>query len=393
MKKYFLLAILLVLIVACTNQPSLNINQALDYCVAKVQKSMNSITDEKYPRNMENGQTSWNSKGVRSWTSGFWPGILWRAYEYSGDEAIRKQAERFTGPIQIIANSKARNHDIGFMVFCSFGNGYRLTGSEEYKQIILAAADTLATLFNPKVGTIHSWPGNKEYQHNIIIDNMMNLELLFWASKNGGKQYLYDIAVKHAETTMQYIVRPDYGTYHVGIFDSTDGHFIKGVTHQGYADDSQWARGQAWGLYGFAMSYRETGKKEFLETSQKMADYFIDRLPKDGIPYWDFDDPKIPDAPKDASAAAIAASGMLELYQLSADAAAKTRYLNAAQALIKRLSSTDYLSRDKNMAFLLHSTGHHPKNSEIDVSIIYADYYFIEASLRLKKIKEQNSLK
>ena len=192
MKTSLLFTVFLILNIGCTSETNLNEKQMLDYCVVKVSEAVNSLSeDDRFPRNIENGQTNWNTKGVRDWTSGFWPGILWYVYEHSGDESFRKQAARFSAPIQIIANSPARNHDIGFMVFCSFGNGYRLTGSEDYKQTILAAADTLATLFNPKAGTLLSWPGQwKNYQHNTIIDNMMNLELLFWASKKWWGQLL-----------------------------------------------------------------------------------------------------------------------------------------------------------------------------------------------------------
>jgi len=217
---------------------------------------------------------------------------------------------------------------------------------------------------------------------------MMNLELLFWASKNGGDQCLYDMAVRHAEISKNTLIRPDYSTFHVAVFDNTDGHFIKGVTHQGYADDSQWARGQSWGIYGFTMCYRETGNEEFLNTAQKLADVFIRRLPDDGMPYWDFDDPTIPDSPKDASAAAVAASGMLELSTFLNDQTLRMKYRNAAIALLQKLSSDEYLSRDRNQSLLMHSTGHKPKESEVDASIIYADYYYFEALIRLKRIKE-----
>jgi unsaturated chondroitin disaccharide hydrolase len=225
-----------------------------------------------------------------------------------------------------------------------------------------------------------NWP------HNTIIDNMINLELLFWATKNGGDQRFYDMAVKHAETCMHTIVRPDYTTFHVAVFDTVDGHFIKGVTHQGYSDSSMWARGQAWAIYGYTMCYRESGKPEFLETAQKLADVFIKRLPEDGIPYWDFDDPLIPNTTKDASAAAVAASGMLELSGLVNDETAKAKYKNVAVAMLAKLSTPMYLSGDKNQALLLHSTGHKPNGGEIDASIIYADYYYLEALLRLKKM-------
>ncbi|MEP2024184.1 MAG: glycoside hydrolase family 88 protein [Reichenbachiella sp.] len=340
------------------------------------------------PRNIAPGEKEWKTVGLHDWTSGFWPGILWYAYEYSKDESLKKEAKKFTKPLEVIANSSADDHDIGFQIYCSYGNAYRLTGDESYKTVILKAADTLATLFNPIVGTIHSWPRKKEFPHNTIIDNMMNLELLYWASKNGGSQRLYDIAEQHAETTMKTLVRPDFSSYHVGIYDTLDGHFIKGITHQGYADDSQWARGQAWGIYGFAVSHRETSRADFLETSKKLADVFLGRLSAEGVPYWDFDDPDIPQAPKDASAACIAACGMLELVTLLDDPKEKIKYKNAAIEMIQKLSSDDYLSRDQNPALLLHSTGHKPKGKEIDVPIIYADYYFMEALLRLKKLEE-----
>ena len=239
------------------------------------------------------------------------------------------------------------------------------------------------------MGTILSWPGRvkeKGWPHNTIIDNMMNLELLFWAAKNGGNKNLYDIAVKHAETTMKNHFRPDFSTYHVLVYDTITGKVIKGVTHQGYADYSMWARGQAWGIYGFTMTYRETGNKEFLQTAINAADIYLKRLPKDHIPYWDFDDPAIPNTARDASAAAIVASALLELSTLCNEVDLKNKYKNAASAMIQELSSERYLSKEINHAFLLHSTGNKPSNKDVDVPLIYADYYFLEALLRLKKM-------
>ena len=221
----------------------------------------------------------------------------------------------------------------------------------------------------------------------------MNLELLFWAAKNGGSQDLYDIAESHANVTMKNLVRPDSAIYHVGSFDEVTGEFIEGKTHQGYADESMWARGQTWGIYGFAVAYRETGRKDFLDTSIKVADHFLNRLPEDGIPYWDFDDPKIPNAPKDASAAAVAACGLLELSGLVEDEGLKNKYIDAATKLVTILSSDKYYSGEVNQALLLHSTGHFPKNSEIDIPIVYADYYYMEALLRLKKLSETQESK
>lgn len=391
MKQLFLLLISFS-IIACSSQKKETLafaEKMLDLNVTKTKETLKGLSsNDSFPRNIPKDKKDWEFVKARDWCSGFWPGVLWYAYEYSGDESLKKDAESFTLPIKTIAYSPARNHDIGFMVYCSYGNGYRLTGNEEYKDILLSAADTLATLYNPNVGSILSWPIKRdEYSHNTIIDNMMNLELLFWAAKNGGDKRLYDIAKSHADVTMKNIVRPDSAVYHLGEFNEETGVFIKGHTHQGYADESMWARGQTWGIYGFAIAYRETGKQEYLDTAIKLSDHFLNRLPKDGIPYWDFDDPKIPNAPKDASAAAIAACGMLEISNLVKDVKLKEKYINAAQNFVKILSSKEYFSGDTNQALLLHSTGHHPKNSEIDMPIIYADYYYMEALMRLKRME------
>jgi len=385
-----------ILAVSCCKEKEekFDTQKALDYCVEKTQKTISNLADvDSLPRNIYSNQTQWNKVGIEDWTSGFWPGILWYAYEASGDTMIEKEARKFTSLLEPLAYGEPLDHDLGFQIFNSYGNGYRLTKDSAYKEIIISTANKLSKLYNPKVGTILSWPVMVEkmnWPHNTIIDNMINLELLFSAAKNGGDQHLYDIAVQHAETCMHTLIRPDYSTFHVAVFDTIDGHFIKGVTHQGYADSSLWARGQGWGIYGYTMSYRETGKVEFLETAMKLADVFISRLPEDGIPYWDFNDPDIPNAPKDASAAAVAASGMLELSEFMKDESDKLKYRNAAIALLTKLSSPEYLSGDTNEAFLLHSTGHKPKGSEIDASIIYADYYYLEALLRLKKIENND---
>ncbi|WP_405607853.1 glycoside hydrolase family 88 protein [Polaribacter sp. Asnod1-A03] len=373
-----------------TKLDTFNVKAVLDVSVLKEkQVTKTLVSADSFPRNIDKGNKNWNFVDVKDWCSGFFPGALWFAYEYSGDESTKDQAAKFTLPIKTIAYTKADNHDIGFMVYGSYGNGYRLTGNKEYKEVLLAAADTLATLYNPKVGSILSWPSQMhKFKHNTIIDNMMNLELLFWAAKNGGSQDLYDIAKSHAEITMKHIVRKDSAVYHVGSFDENTGEFLRGYTHQGYADESMWARGQTWGIYGFSIAYRETGEQAFLDTAIKLTDHYINRLPEDKIPYWDFDDPKIPNAPKDASAAGVAACGMLELSTLVKDEKLKAKYYNAAVSYIKELSTDKYLSGDTNQALLLHSTGHYPNNSEIDVPIVYADYYFMEALVRLNKMQE-----
>ncbi len=339
---------------------------------------------------IDKGNTQWTNNNVYNWRSGFWPGIEWYLFEATKDNYWKEQAQQSTAQLTAILERPVLQHDLGFQFFCSAGNAYRLTGDESYKKTLLRAADSLATLFRPKVGTILSWPSRvKEngWPHNTIIDNMMNLELLFWASKNGGNKQLYDLAVQHATVTMNNHFRPDYSAYHVAVYDDQTGKFIKGVTHQGYADNSMWARGQAWAIYGYTMAYRETKNPAFLQTAINATNIYLKRLPADKIPYWDFDDPAIPNAPRDASAATIVASALLELSTFCKDAKLKTEYKNAAIKMLEELSSKRYLSEQANHSILLHSTGNKPQNKDIDVPIIYADYYFLEALLRLGKIK------
>lgn len=370
------------------NNDSFDIKKQFEYCVAQASKTLTEIpNDGTSPRSISTGSKQWKFVDYKDWTSGFWPGELWFLYEVTGDSKWKAQADKFSRFLTPLSVSKANDHDLGFQIFNSFGNGYRLTKNKEYKEIILKTADTLATLYNPKVGTIQSWPHNKYGGHNTIIDNMMNLELLFWASKNGGNKSLYPIAVKHAETTMNNHFRPDNTSYHVLIYDYETGKKIKGMTAQGYNDNSMWARGQAWGLYGFTMVYRETREKRFLEFAHKIARVYLDRLTtEDLIPYWDFDASGIPNEPRDASAAAIVASGLLELSTYTNDKTLKEEYLSKAKKMIVSLSE-QYQSHDTNSAFLLHSTGHKPAGSEIDCSINYADYYYLEALLRLQQLK------
>ena len=372
--------------------------EALIYCDRQVHRTLEELRAEDggidytmMPRNIMDSLDTWHCrKAVKEeWCSGFWPGVLWYDYEFTGDEKIREEAEKFTASLKFLSETPAFDHDLGFLVFCSYGNGYRLTHNPEYKQVILATADTLATLYRPQVGTILSWPRNVEMfgGHNTIMDNMINLEMLMWASKNGGSSVLADIAISHADKTMKYQFREDYTSYHVAVYDTLTGEFIKGVTHQGYADNSMWARGQAWAIYGFTVMYRETKEPRYLNFVQKVTDVYLQRLPEDYVPYWDFDAPDIPSAPRDASAAAVVASALLELSAyVSADKGVE--YRDAAVKMLESLSSDRYQSRGRKPSFLLHSTGHWPAGSEIDASIIYADYYYMEALLRLKKMKD-----
>lgn len=365
----------------------LDLKRQLEYCEVHTGKTLDSIPNDgkSLPRSISSKSKDWKYVDYKDWTSGFWPGQLWFIYETTNDKRFLAAAEKYTQYLLPLSVSKANDHDLGFQVFNSFGNAYQLTGKKEYKQVVLRAADTLATLFNPKVGTILSWPHADYGEHNTIIDNMMNLELLFWASKHGGGKKLYNIAVKHAETTMQNHFRPDFTSYHVVVYDPETGKKIKGVTAQGYADESMWARGQAWAIYGFTMVYRETNDRKFLDFAHKIARVYLDRLPADQIPYWDFNDPDIPNAPRDASAAAITASALLELSTFTKDRKLKREYEEKAMKMITELTN-NYQSRYENDALLLHSTGHKPAGSEIDSSIIYADYYYLECLVRLEKL-------
>ncbi len=392
-------SLLLASCVASTAE-TLDVNEALEYCGNQIDRTLRQLGRDSMdytmmPRNIASTDSVWHCRKTTcdEWCAGFWPGVLWYEYEVTGDENIRSEAEKFTSSLEYLSKTPAFDHDLGFLMFCSYGNGYRLTQNPKFKEVILATADTLATLYNPNVGTILSWPRNVEMLggHNTIMDNMINLEMLFWAAKNGGDHRLYDIAVKHAETTMAHHFRPDYSCYHVAVYDPETGAFLKGMTHQGYADDSMWARGQAWAIYGYTMVYRETRDPKFLDFACKVTDVYLNRLPEDYVPYWDFDDPSIPNAPRDASAAGVVASALLEL-QGYCQGELRDTYKNAAVKMLTSLSSDSYRSGDKRASFLDHSVGHMPAGSEIDASIIYADYYYLEALLRLKKLNQANDV-
>lgn len=373
---------------------TLDVDKELNYCNVQIEKTLSQIENTTMmPRNILPEQTSWNLVPVKieEWTIGFWPGILWYNYENTKSEKALKTAQYYTDLLEPLTTLPAYDHDLGFQLFCSYGNAYRLTGDEQYKQIILNAADTLATLFNPEVGTILSWPrevtNGRFAPYNTIMDNMINLEMLYWAAKNGGRKELEEIATKHAETTMKYHFREDGGCYHVAVYNPVTGEFIKGLTHQGYADSSLWARGQAWAIYGYTFVYRETGDEKFLRFAEKVTDLYLSRLPEgEFVPYWDFDAPNIPNEPRDASAAAVVASALLELSQLEDNKEKADEYYKAAINMLVELSSDVYQSRETKPSFLLHSTGHYPNQSEVDAAINYADYYYIEALIKLRSL-------
>lgn len=324
----------------------------------------------------------------RDWTSGFLPGQLWYMYELTGDDFWLEEARNRTAPIEREKTNDG-THDMGFKIYCSFGNGYRLSGDSHYRDVIVESSQTLITRYNETVGAIRSWDFNREtWDFPVIVDNMMNLELLFRASEITGDPIYHDIAVQHARTTMEHIFRDDNSSYHVIDFDTTTGEVRNRHTHQGAFHESAWARGQAWGLYGYAMSYRFTQLPEFLEQAKKIAEFMLDHpnLPADMVPYWDYNAENIPSEPRDASAAAITASA---LYELSTFVAVNSEYYKeAADQILASLYHNYRSDIGDNLGFLLdHSTGNHPGGYEIDTPITYADYYFIEAALRKQELE------
>lgn len=341
----------------------------------------------RLPKSIKDGQLE--TSDCYWWCSGFFPGELWYLYENNPTPELKRYAELFTERLEKVQYVTS-NHDVGFMLYCSYGNGYRLTKNPAYKEVLTTGANSLSTRFRLAVGAIRSWEFNKDkWQYPVIIDNMMNLELLTWASKETGDNRFRDIAVSHADKTIANHFRPDYSSYHVVSYDTITGVPHAKVTHQGYADSSAWARGQSWALYGYTMMARETGKPEYLTQAKQIARFLMNHphMPADKVPYWDYDAPDIPNAPRDASAAAIMASALIELSQLDRSEEAPG-YLEFAEQQVRSLSSPTYLAeKGTNCDFvLMHSTGHLPGNSEVDVPLSYADYYYVEALMRLKKL-------
>jgi rhamnogalacturonyl hydrolase YesR len=335
----------------------------------------------RQPRTWEKGK--FRAVSARDWTSGFFPGSLWLIYEQTGEAGMRNAAEDFSGRVKEIQHFTG-HHDVGFMLGCSYGEGLRITGEEAYRAILVQGARSLATRYDEKVGLIRSWDA-KEWKYPVIVDNMMNLELLWHAYKQTGEPLFREIAMSHADKTLANHFRPDGSSFHLLDYDPKTGDVIKRQTVQGAADDSAWARGQAWGLYGFATMARLTGEARYLERARQIAAFVMNhpRLPEDAVPYWDFDAPEIPNAPRDASAAAIMAGGLLELSD-HVPAEEASRYRAFAEKQLRSLASPAYRATlNENGNFLLmHCVGHKPAGSEIDVPLNYADYYFLKALSR-----------
>lgn len=345
------------------------------------------LADGECPRSLKEDGTPLNSQ-IKWWCSGFYPGSLWYIYEYTGDEGFAKLADKHTHRLDSLLKGHT-DHDLGFQTMCSYGNGYRLTGDEAYRKEILKNASHLAGRFSPVTGVIRSWDHNWEYP--VIIDNMMNLELLMAADS----ARLSEIAYSHALNTIKNHFRDDYTSFHLVNYSPEDGHVLGKQTVQGYADGSAWARGQAWALYGYTMMAREASKKgnaemqkTFLSQAENVARMLLERLPEDGIPYWDFNSPDIPNDLRDASAGAIMASAFVELSGLTGDAKLSKKCRKEAETQIRTFASPEYLAvPGENGDFLLkHSVGNKPGNSEVDVPLTYADYYFLEALVRYRDL-------
>lgn len=369
-----------------TNQipRSIRAGYDLNFLDSQLQRENKSYIDSLHPNPSAQQLQQKYLCGIEDWTSGFFPGSLWYTYEMTGNEELKAYAIQYTNMLNSVRSLK-NTHDVGFMINCSYGNALRLAPNDTIKAVIIETADNLCSRFNPEIGCIRSWDFGT-WNFPVIIDNMMNLDLLFTASKLSGDSKYYDVAVKHAQTTMNNHFRPDYTSYHVVSYNN-DGTVEKKQTHQGKNDESAWARGQAWGVYGYTSCYRETKDTVFLQEAVNIADMIMRRVKtEDCIPYWDFDAPAGDATPRDASAAAVTASAMLELSTLVADG---KKYFDYAETILKNLSSDKYLAvKGNNQGFvLMHSTGSLPHGSEIDVPLNYADYYYLEALKRYKDLK------
>ena len=374
MKKIILLSCLLAGVVACSAKVDASRVATLAAEQCKIMDK--SLSDTRMPKTFKDGELI--TSKLSWWCSGFYPGVCWYTYKLGKDESMKELALKQTAKM---LNVKAlnRQHDIGFQMQASVLHAYDETGDSLYLPVIREAAELLASRFSPVTGTIKSWD-NKRYTYPVIIDNMMNLELLTYASRLFGVPEWKEMAITHARTTMKNHFRDDYSSYHVVDYNPEDGSIIAKKTHQGYADESAWARGQAWGLYGFTMMFRETGEEDFLRQAEGIASFLMPKLSGRPVPAWDFDAPKESIGQDDASAAAIMASAFLELGHLTG----KKEYVNQAKTILKALGKSKYLCTPGECGgfILKHSTGNYPKNGEVDVPLTYADYYYMEALYR-----------
>lgn len=396
LKNIIKLCLLVIGLVSCksteTQKTERSITEVIEIAAAQYDVLFDSVQKNKdkrayLPRSIrKNGALGFIVS--HDWTSGFYPGSLWYLHRLTNDAKWKERAIDYTKRMDSVKFFTG-NHDIGFMMECSFGNMIKEMPSASNDSVIVQSAKSLITRFRPGAGIIQSWNSGNKWKCPVIIDNMMNLELLFHASKITGDETYYNVAVQHADNTLKNHFRKDNSSYHVLDYNIETGEIMARNTHQGYSDDSAWSRGQSWGLYGYTVAYRETKNEAYLEQAKKIADFIKDNpnLPEDQVPYWDYNAEKKPDTPRDASAAAITASAMIELSGY-VNEALKNEYLNWARTIIRSLSSDDYLAQGgNNKGFILkHSVGSLPHNSEIDTPLNYADYYFLEALYRLGEL-------
>lgn len=413
-------AVLAAIVSSCDPNPGQEDFVKADFAVAEQQYEImlsqsTDLTD--FPRTT-NPDGSVKGTDIWDWTQGFFPGGLWYIYEYTKNPEWKAAAEKWTEALEE-AKFLTQHHDVGFVMYCSYGNAVRLETDtakiNRYNEILIQSAESALTRYYDNVGLIKSWndkmswDGKTLWTYPVIIDNMMNLELLFYVSNLTGDPKYKEVAISHADKTMEYHFRDDYSTYHVVNYDSITGDVLHQQTNQGYADNSTWSRGQGWAIYGYTLMYRETKDPKYLKHAKGSADFFIHHpnLPEDKVPYWDFNveqEGYTPDwnykgqntldyIPRDASAAALTASALLEL-STYVEGKEREKYFSAAEHILKSLSGTEYLATPgTNAGFILkHSVGSFPHNNEIDVPLIYADYYFLEALLRYEKIKREGTI-
>ena len=382
----FLISLLIPQNTLAGGNPDSLINNAVMVSLNHLQKSIKEVASDTLYPTYGTKDLKWQLKDSDDWTSGFYPGCLWYAYKLSKDSRFNKWAQEWTAPIEH-EKYNSDTHDLGFRFMCSFGNGLRFgkgIDNKNYKDIILTAAETLAKRYNPKVGCLSSnWDMLKiKDSFPVVIDIMMNLELLFWASENDGPHYLADYAIKHATTTAQDFIREDGSTYHIVRYNKYTGKIINKGTLQGAGDETTWSRGQAWGIYGFVVAYRYTKDKKFLKTAEKLADYFIKHLPEDHVSPWDFQSDI---HYRDVSATSITASALFEMMKYIKDDSLRNYYKNQAEAMLISLCKPPYFTEGKNTSCILdHSVQYLPINSNVDVPAIFADYYFFEAIYRYR---------
>jgi len=392
MNRFLACFIIVPVLFACTrktgDQPLEQlIRENLEFCSQQYMLMAESLPADVLPRSIDMKTSELVTSGSGWWTSGFYPGSLWYLFEYSGDSSLLEEAVRRTELIRK-EQYNTGTHDLGFMLNNSFGHAYRLTGDTTFRDVLITGAQSLASRYNDTVASIRSWD-HGDWKFPVIIDNMMNLEYLYRVAGETGDSGLIYIAENHTATTIRNHFREDFSSYHVVDYDPSTGEVFAKKTHQGTADQSAWARGQAWALYGFTSVYRETGNEQYLDVAKNIASFIMNHpnLPDDGIPYWDFDAPGIPDTYRDASAGAIICSALLELQEY-VDEELSGQYIAMAEKQIRALSSDAYRATPgENDNFILkHGVGHLPGNSEVDVPLTYGDYYYIEAMLRMLEL-------